>query len=160
MVRTTMKRGTASFVREGPADWAVQKLRFVFRVRDDECLKRLALFLVAHAWLDIRLIATSMMDRQRKHASSRALSLDDRARISRRASRGGFLDHLEDAERRGLIPKEAGRIARRVNRVRNNFAHWNRDRGFKARYWGLDVLQPAGFKRFMKDVYKFDDLVP
>lgn len=137
-----------------PSHPLVPQLLSNFRV-DDRGLQRLGLFMMAHANIDIRLIALAIEDEIRARGGNAALSLDDRGEISDQMAAHTFLAHLKQATSRGLLPDEYANIARDLNTTRDNFLHWNRHRGFRAIYQGQDVSTDEGFTRSMDDATRF-----
>ena len=154
-----MAGGVTTFKRERPSDWVTARLMSNFRV-DDDGLRRLGLFVMAHVDVDIRLIAVAMQYEIRRERAKRELSLDDRGNISDGRARGTFKDHLRVANDWGLLLAEAYKIAQDMNEAREHLLHWNRARGLRAIYKGVDVATGEGFELVMSDVSRFNDLVP
>lgn len=127
-------------------------------VQGDEQLRRLGIFLIAHTVMDTRLISVLVDNEAGKIGGAGLLSLDKLQNLSDEISRHTFKRHLEEA--RALIPPRAVNIAEEVNRGRDAFVHFKRDRFELPRYSGQKMTEEEGFRVCMDAIQEFLLLVP
>lgn len=125
---------------------------------DAERLHRLGLFLLGHARVDFHMIgAVAMYEVKIRDAAGR---IDEMRAIADEAAEGAFGKHLQAAKERGLLTAEAESIASELNRARNAFVHWTRDRFSLPVYKGQDVTTEEGLRACLDDVLRFTFAVP
>ena len=125
-------------------------------MREDEQLRRLGIFLIAHTVMDTHLI--SVLVAHKIVDGVGLLSFDQQKASTSTDSRSTFKGHLQAA--RPLIPEAAAKIAEEINRGRDAFVHWKRDRFELPHYNGHAVTTAEGFRVCMDDVQAFLQLVP
>jgi len=125
----------------------------VFQLRPDE-LPRLAIFLAAHAALDMLLIALAAFEQLR---SSPIVPTPAEAEAAlTRGSEGTFNQHLQTVRNLGVIANTSAEIAAEFNRVRNRFLHWKPGDG-ERRYRGHAVTANEGARGWLMDFGAFLD---
>src|SRR5262245_22159259 len=92
------------------------------RIDNEEKLRRLGVFLVAHTVMDTHLISVLLDHEAGKVGGAGVLSLNAIRDLSDGIARHTFARHLNDA--RGLIPPRAVEIAEEINRGRDAFVHF------------------------------------
>ena len=125
-------------------------------IREDEQLRRLGIFLIAHTVMDTRLISVLVAHKNVEGVG--LLSFDQQKAITSGDSHSTFKGHLQAAG--ALIPERATEIADEINRGRDAFVHWKRDRFQLPQYNGHAVTTAEGFRVCMDDVQEFLHLVP
>ena len=123
----------------------------VFQLGPDE-LPRLAIFLSAHAALDMLLIALAAFEKLR--ASATAPTPADVEATLTSCSEGTFNQHLQTARSLGAISGSSAEIAAEFNRVRNRFLHWKPGDG-ERRYRGHAVTANEGAHKWLTDFAAF-----
>jgi len=125
-----------------------------------EQLKRLALFILAHALVDRHLIIANAFARIREQGRDpNHLSKEEAEAAVSQAAQSTFAQHLQDASRRGLLPEGCESIATELNRGRNHFLHWVPGRFSLPRYKETDVIADDALT-FVSDVLRFLGTVP
>ncbi len=127
-------------------------------IREDEQLRRLGIFLIAHTVMDTHLISVVVDHEVGKLGGAGALSFDRQQAITDSVSRLTFNDHLQAA--RPLIHERAAKIAEEINRGRDAFVHWKRARFELPHYNEHAVTTAEGFRVCMDAVQEFLLLVP
>ena len=123
-------------------------------------LHRLALFMLAHTLIDRHLILTVGLDVMRKQGGVDKLTDAEADAVIDAVAEGTFGCHLQKANNGGLLPDQAQRTAREMNKARNGFLHWKRKRFSIPHYNGHDITSDIGFERCMTDSLKFLAEVP
>jgi hypothetical protein len=129
-----------------------------FELESDE-LPRLALFLLAHAFLDRWLIHAAAFHGYVEAAKAERAGgprVEDPARmidglIAEYAERT-FGIHLQRVETAGLLRAENVSICRKVNQGRVEFLHWQPGRFAVPSYEGLPITTAAGSVRCLSDI--------
>ena len=127
---------------------------------DAERLRRLGVFLLAHATVDLHVIAAISSDEVKRRGGAGQLGLDDLRAITDDAAQRTFGAHLSAAKDRGLVNSGAEAIATELNRARIAFLHWQRDRFSLPVYKGQDVMTEEGLRACLDDVFQFTLAVP
>lgn len=135
-----------------------QYLMTTCRLRDAEQVRRLGIFFAAHTVIDTHLISWLVDHEFGKVGGVGVLSRERQQQITDEIARLTFAKHLDQA--RPLIPDRAASIAEEVNRGRDAFAHFKRNRFESPRYKGQVVMEEDGFRACMDAVQELLLLVP
>jgi hypothetical protein len=127
-------------------------------LQDEEQLRRLGIFLVAHTIMDTHLISVLIDNEAGKIDGAGLLSPERLRSLSDEIARHTFKKHLDDA--RGLIQSQAAAIAEEINRGRDAFVHFKRGRFELPRFNGQPVTEEDGLRGCMDAVREFLLLVP
>jgi hypothetical protein len=125
---------------------------------DEAGLRRVALFLLAHALVDTHLIARALFKTIPERSGGDGLSLSAIQAIADDVSKGTFGTHLERV--RGGLPDDTTDIAKQLNHARNALVHWRRERSSLPVYKEQAVTTESGFRACMDDVLRFIQTVP
>jgi hypothetical protein len=135
-----------------------QQLLTACGITDEAQLRRLGIFLVAHTVMDTHLVSVLVDHEAGKVGGAGVLSLDHIRTLSDDITSRTFKQHLNAA--RGVICSRAVEIADEINRGRDAFVHFKRDRFMVPHYHNQPVTEEAGFEACMNDVQEFLNLVP
>jgi hypothetical protein len=131
-----------------------------FKGEPDE-LSRLALFLLAHAFLDRRLIHAAAFHKYVEAVKAEravGLRVEDPAcmidRLIAEYAEKSFGVHLQRVETAGLLRPENVSICRKVNKGRVEFLHWKPGRFAVPSYEGLPITTEVGSVRCLSDIDK------
>ena len=124
---------------------------------DDEGLKRVAVFLLAHVLVDTRLIRIALSAKRLSEGPG-----PSREKLADKAAQGTFLTHLRRAADTRWLPDDAKAFAKKLNQARDDLLHCEGDllEFSPPVYKGLSVATDAGFRACMSDVLRFLDAIP
>jgi len=120
-------------------------------------LDRLALFLLAHAFLDRWLIHAIALKEFKDRVEGGVRIRDSDEEIDRLISenaKGEFGKHMGQAKGAGVLPAPDRVICEEVNRARNRFLHWEPGRFKVPTYQGQAVTTEAGLLQCLSDIDK------
>ena len=129
-------------------------------IREDEQLRRLGIFLIAHTVMDTHLISVLLDHEIGKVGGIGLLSHERLQLLSDDLSHHTFKKHFDQARAHGLISDRAAQIAEEVNRGRDSFVHFKRYRFELPCYDGQPVVEEEGFRVCMDAIQEFLLLIP
>jgi hypothetical protein len=134
-----------------------RRLRETFGL-DASGVRRVGMFLLAHAVVDTHLIARAMFKEISRQSAGAGLPRSKIEAIADKVAKGAFGAHLERV--RAGLPDDTADIAKRLNDARNALLHWERQRSSLPVYKGQIVTTESGFRACMDDVLRFIQAVP
>ncbi len=137
--------------------WLERYLMLIIAADDELDLRRLSLFILAHAAVDRALImALGFGKAQRLRVADRDPRwLDEVIEAFSSAASRTFMAHLNEAVDKGLVTEAGRATAADLNKARDDFLHWMPERPSRPVYRGVDVTTHEGLRACLLDVKRF-----
>jgi len=137
--------------------WLERYLMLSIAAEDERDLRRLSLFILAHAAVDRALImALGLGKAQRlRAAEDDPRWVDETIEAFTSAASRTFMAHLNEAADKGLVTEAGREIAADLNKARDDFLHWMPGRPSRPVYRGVDVTTHEGLRICLLDVKRF-----
>ncbi len=142
---------------DGDLAWLERYLMLSIAAEDERELRRLSLFILAHAAVDRALIMALGLGKAQSLpvAENDPRWLDEMIEAFSSAASRTFMAHLNEAADKGLVTEGGRVIAADLNKARDDFLHWMPGRPSRPVYRGVDITTNEGLRVCLLDVKRF-----